>query len=142
MTSKKHDEILRKQIKKYKDTGARVIRLDKRGVPDAIIITIAGNVVALEVETTRNHFWHAKNVKGNLNEFDGVYRYVPKPKSSHSSEKYYEALKLRADGKKLAEIANKLKVSIPTVHYWCSGQFVPIEVKDKHRLDNERIIYY
>lgn len=35
---KKHERLLKKYIKKYSDEGARVIRLDHRGIPDAIII--------------------------------------------------------------------------------------------------------
>lgn len=142
-----HEALLQKIIAEHESEGYRVIRLDKRMIPDAVAIK-DGVVLALEADTSRNghnatakkysndhqyddvvfetSFWEI-NYTTNDSSYTGVIERRPKFLEEH----YLRALELRQEGMTYKEIKftieKEFDVSISplTLHKWATGAYVP-----------------
>lgn len=119
-------------IKTLTKEGYRVIRLDRRKVPDAIAVKDS-DVIAVEADTSPTSIWLTRKA------FDkGVSQYdaeiiVTKPYSEHfhARAEYMLALELRKQGmsframKRLLEEKFPRRFSTSILHDWCSGRKKP-----------------
>lgn len=139
MPSKKHEEILSGAIKIFREQGLRVIRLDKRTVPNAIVVDFDNKKIdALEASTNIvNIYLTRMKYERSQKQFDEEIIATPYPKKrkrGKSIEAYFLALKLRKQGftergiqkeihKKLGE-----HCSSGIIHYWVTGKCRPYSV--------------
>lgn len=130
-----HEKLLQAGIKEMKKQGFRVIRLDRRKVPDAIAIKDS-EVVAIEASTNPTNIWLTKRAfdkKGSQYDAEII---VTKKYSDHyhTKEEYEYALKLRKSGnsyreiKRLFESLFGVPVSVSTLHDWCEGKSKPLGI--------------
>jgi len=141
MPSPKHEERLCKAIDKYKNQGFRVIRLDKRTVPDAILIK-DNLVFALEIDTESHYAAHQSSLgkHKNWDEFDEVWISIPKMKG-HTIEEYERALKMHNKGTNLFKISKEMKIPYSVLWDWVHKQAKPAIVKHSQYSKKEVIIY-
>lgn len=131
-------------IDAFSEQGFRVIRFDKKSVPDAIAIDFDNKkITAIEACTTSSNIFMTKMKYENNTDFDekiiGTKKILVREKTeriTHGGRKfksykaYILALELRKQGmterKIQSEIMKQLneKVSSGIVHYWVSGQVV------------------
>jgi len=130
-----HEELLINAIKELQKQGFRIIRLDRRAVPDAIAIK-EQEVVAVEADANPTSIWLTKKkFENGTSQYDGEI-VVTKPYSEHyhTSGEYVLALQLRSEGRSYREIQRILKEKtgrpIPTslLHYWIKGRSKPLTV--------------
>lgn len=138
MPSNKHEKMLQVAIEKLRESGYRVIRLDKRRTPDAIAVDFNNKkIVAVEASTSAvNYHFVRKRIKGQFDEDIII--------TNQYSDRYYSqgvyllALQLRREGKTYAEIRDIIKEnygkypSYSTLHDWTTGKKAPPEVPRKH----------
>ena len=153
-----HERLLQKYMKKYRDDGARVIRLDRRGVPDAIVIK-DGKISALLIDTSTlnqvagiiKHKKAMGQTIRNYSEYDEKIQVLPKFRKAHNIETYNSAIKLFKEGTTTYRISKTLNVPHTTVYEWCKCDVKPFSYifsKDqnisniiKEMLRNTTIIY-
>jgi len=145
MSSKKHEKILEYYISHFRDKGFKVIRLDKRGVPDAILVNDAGEVSALLIETEvfSDKISEVKRGKKNYSQFDKEIWIIPKSKKGHDPEDYYRVLNLAKQGMNKFRISQLTGYSYALVYDWVMGKSKPTSVKALERKGSkEEIIFY
>jgi len=134
MPSKQHEEILQKAIDEFEKQGLRIIRLDSRSVPDAIVIDFENKKIsALEASTNATAIYLTRMKYERFpTQFDEqiiATKNLRRPRQK-SYKAYILALTLKGQGmterKIQQEIMKQLneKVSCGTVHYWVTGQVV------------------
>jgi len=138
MKSNKHEKILQVAIEKLRESGYRVIRLDKRRTPDAIAVDFDDKkVVAIEASTNAvNYHFVRKRIGGQFDE--DIIITDQYSDRYYSREAYFLALRLRKEGKIYAEIRDVIeekfgkRPSNSTLHDWTTGEKAPPEVPRKH----------
>lgn len=128
-----HEKALIKVMELLELAGWRVVRLDKRTIPDLIAVSNK-KIVAIEVETALTSVYVKEtNYKGSPF-YDEVYIVKPSIKKRLGSSIYFtqdeydEAVKLRKEGKTLTQIRELMgkkfgrKPSMGTLHKWFSGE--------------------
>jgi hypothetical protein len=128
MPSLEHEKMLVSGIEAMHNKGYRVIRLDKRKVPDAIAIK-DGEVVAVEAETSVTGAWTTTRKYEKNREYDRQV-ILRKPLSDvfFSFEAYKRALELRKRGLTYVAIASEVerefhrKPSMGAMHKWFAGK--------------------
>jgi len=138
MPSNKHEKMLQVAIEKLRESGYRVIRLDRRRTPDAIAVDFNNKkIIAVEASTSAvNYHFVRKRIKGQFDEdiiITNQYsdRY-------YSREAYLIALQLRIEGKAYKEIQDIIekkfgkRPSKSTLFDWTTGKKAPPEVPRKH----------
>jgi len=127
MTSEKHEKLLIEAIEVLRDKGIRVIRLDKRTIPDAFII-MNNKVIAIEIETDGSPKYSRNS------EFDEIISITPRRENEGvRSQAYLTAIRLRKEGKTYHQIKKYLSdigvhVGISTLHDWIRGKSIPSEI--------------
>ncbi len=133
MTSKTHEELLLAGIKAMEDQGYRVVRMDRRVIPDAICIK-DNQVVALEADTSPSNVWLSRRKYGNTRQYDEQI-IVTRPFSTqfHKKETYDRVMELYLEGNSYREIKRKVMgefdlktLSVSTVYDWIKGRKRPI----------------
>jgi len=129
-----HEQLLRAGIKAMREQGFRVIRLDRRIIPDAIAIK-EKEIIALEANTTPTTIWLSKRRFEKGSQYDAEI-VITKPYSSqyHKAETYYRVLELyRKRGYSYREIRRKVmeelqlkSLSISTICDWIKGRKKPL----------------
>ena len=151
-----HERLLQKYIKKYIDEGAKVIRLDHMGVPDAIIIK-DGVVSALLIDTSslnviagviKNKRTKKQRIR-DYSEYDKKIQVLPK--FSRSVEEYNSAMKMYDSGMTTYRISKNLGINHTTIYEWCKYGVKPrsyissgdIDISDiiEEMLEDTTIIY-
>lgn len=132
MPSEKHEEILLTLIEEIQKKGLRVIRLDKRIVPDAIAIDFRNKkVIGLEASTNSTSVCITKTkYPANFeDDFDEVLLAYPTKKGkylSYPSTLKLKAIKMREKGLSIKRIQTELQVkSYASVWNWCHGKQLP-----------------
>lgn len=145
MSSINHDSKLEEIMRDFDEDGTKIIRLHKRGNPDAILINWKSKeVFALEMETKRVS-WSILNIKGDLEDFDEVIYFIPDFKKNLIDE-YEIAKKLFSLGKSLYFIHKKTGVSLGQIHAWLKQNKKPYQIsfmkkiKKKHK--NVSVVFY
>lgn len=134
MTSDKHEKILQVAIEKLRESGYRVIRLDKRRRPDAIAVDFKNKkIIAVEASTNAvNYHFVRKRVRGQFDE--DIIITDQYSNRYYSREAYLLALQLRKEGKIYNEIRDAIeekfgkRPSNSTIHDWTTGRKAPPEV--------------
>lgn len=131
---KSHEQLLRAGIKAMEDQGFRVIRLDRRLVPDAIAIK-EEEIVALEADTTPTSVWLSTRRFDKGSQYDAEI-IITKPYSSqyHKAETYYRVLELyqqkeysyREIRRKIMKELQLKSLSISTICDWIKGRKKPL----------------
>lgn len=129
----KHEKALTKVMELLELAGWRVIRLDKRTIPDLIAISNR-EVIAIEIETALTSVYVKKtNYKGSPF-YDEVYIVKPSVKvrlensTYFTQDEYDRAIRLRKEGKTLTQIRELMgeefgrKPAMGTLHKWFSGE--------------------
>lgn len=118
-----------------KKEGFRIIRLDRRMVPDAIAIK-KDSVVAVEVDTNPTNIWLTRRkFKGGSQYDEEIIVTRPYNDHYHTPETYYEALRLRKSGNSYREIRDNLvkkfnleHLAVSTIVDWVKGRKRPLGV--------------
>ena len=135
MVSIKHEQMLQAAIKNMQQQGFRVIRLDKRKVPDAIAFKET-EVLAIEADTNPTSVWLTRRAFENgTSQYDAEV-IVTKPYSNHyhTKEEYFFALSLRKEGKSYQEMSRLLeekfgrKFCLSLLYSWCSFKKKPLHI--------------
>lgn len=119
-----HEELLIETIDILREKGIRVIRLDKREIPDAFAI-IGDRIVSIEVETDGSPKYSRNS------QFDEVISICPPRDTDHGRiEAYLCAVRLRKEGKTLQQIKDYIEglgvhVGLSTLHDWFRGKSLP-----------------
>ena len=142
----KHEISLQKYIKIFQKKGYKVIRLDHRSVPDAILLK-DNKVSALLIDTGSlsmiediRRYWKDNtehNVR-NYSEFDKIIQVCPKHKRGHSIEEYESAINMHKQGLTMYRIAKELHISYSIIFEWIKNGVVPHSISDKNTLENMR----
>jgi len=129
-----HEQLLRAGIKAMKDQGFRVIRLDRRIIPDAIAIK-EKEVVALEADTTPTNVWLSTRRFDKGSQYDAEI-IITKPYSFqyHKAQTYHRVLELHKTGEySYREIRRKVmrelqlkSLSVSTICDWIKGRKKPL----------------
>lgn len=142
MPSTKHEDVLLRTLEKYKNQGFKVIRLDKRAIPDAILFK-DDLVFALEVETGSYEDSHKSSFHRtkDWSDFDEVWIVIKKPRG-HTIEEYEEALELYKNGSNAFKISKRMNIPYSIIYNWIHGRSRPITVKHKDYHSNKEVIIY
>ena len=135
MPSAGHEEILRAAINALQGQGFRVIRLDRRKVPDAIAIK-SDEVLAVEASTNPTNIWLTRRAfeKGTSQYDAELIATKPYSKHFHTREEYLLALELRKQGMSYIAMSRVLQEKfgrgfcLSLLHSWCSGAKRPLGV--------------
>jgi len=129
-----HEKLLRAGIKAMEDQGFRVIRLDRRIIPDAIAVK-EKEIIALEADTNPTNIWLTKRRFDKGSQYDAEI-IITKPYSSqyHKAETYYRVLELHQEGKySYREIRRKVmqelqlkSLSVSIIYDWIKGRKKPL----------------
>jgi Holliday junction resolvase len=131
---KNHEQLLQCAINAMENQGYRVIRLDRREIPDAIAI---GNneIVAIEAETNPSGVWLLKkNFEKSHHQYDSeivVANPLLRSRKSHSKEEYFRVLELRKGGCSYTEIQTHFQFEFnkhlcrSLIHKWVRGKSKP-----------------
>lgn len=130
MPSEKHEKMLVSAIKKLREAGLRVIRLDSRSIPDAFIVKGDGEIIAVEIETD------SSKKHSRIPEFDSVIM-ISKQKEwkDHKPETYFKVISLRKERMSYPKIKEYMqniygvKLSLSTLHDWCRGKNRPRSIR-------------
>jgi hypothetical protein len=145
-----HEALIQKMITEHESEGYRVIRLDKRIIPDAIALR-DNKVIALEADTSKNghnatvrkyeednqyddavfesSFWEI-NYTTNDSNYNGIIKRRPR----FSSEHHARVLELRRSGATYKQIQEALikefgrPISFPAIYNWITGKSAPRNV--------------
>ncbi|MFQ6074885.1 MAG: hypothetical protein ACE5Z5_01950 [Candidatus Bathyarchaeia archaeon] len=143
MPSKKHEELLKEYMKRFEEEGCRVIRLDKMGVPDAILVK-NGEVSALLIETkgiSELRYDETRELR-NYSEFDKQIIVMPKPRG-RSVREYRWVQRLYKEGYNKKQISEITEIPYSVVWDWLAGNYKPLSIKNEEkRRNNEIFIYY
>jgi len=137
MPKQKHEDLLIAGIKTLREQGFRVIRLDRRRIPDAIAI-YGNKVVAVEADTNPTKVWLTKKKFEAGSQYDEeIIITKPYEQHYHTSKTYYRVLELYKKGDmSLREIVKTVKqefglktLSVSIVHDWVTGRKIPPTVR-------------
>lgn len=128
----KHEEALLKVMESLKLAGWKVIRLDRRNIPDLIAISNKG-IVAIEIESCLKNMYYCKAKYEGSPYYDQIFIVKPMKKRDlkscvfFSQEEYNRAIELRKEGKSLTKIQEIMmrefnrKPAMGTLHKWFTG---------------------
>lgn len=133
-----HEELLVSAIQSLETQGYRVIRLDRRIVPDAIAIKNS-EVIAIEADTSPTKVWLTKRkFESEKSQYDAEI-IVTKPYNSyyHTPKVYYRVLELYNSGDySFREVKEKVMkefelktLAISTIHDWVKRRKIPPTVR-------------
>lgn len=133
MPTEEHEELLLAGMEAMRKQGYRVIRLDKRIVPDAIAVK-DDQVVALEAATNATTVWLSKQKIQPQTQYDETL-VITKPYSDRYYPRgaYQRALELRRMGYTYSHIRDVIfrefgkRPSFSTLHDWTTGTKKPPE---------------
>jgi len=132
MPSSEHDIMLRMAIKKLKASGFRVIRLDRRNIPDAIAIN-SSKIYAVEVYTRCANVHLAKRILKDSQYDEEIIVTKKYDEHYHKPEVYYKVLALRKKNESYRAIRRKVMrefnlnhLSISTIVDWVKGKKKPL----------------
>ena len=132
-----HEKMLRKGIEILKKKGFRIIRLDRRIVPDAIAIK-DNKIVAIESSTNPTNVWLTERKLKDSQYDSTIIITKPYSKHYHSPEEYFEVFKLRKEGCSYSEIAKiieeKFHRRIPRslICDWIKGKKKPLTLLNEY----------
>lgn len=129
-----HEELLTNAIKELQKQGFRVIRLDRRIIPDAVAIK-GEEVVAIEADTSPVSVWMTTRKLENGSQYDSeIIVTNPYSERYYTREQYSEAMKLRGEGRSYREISRLLREKhgrrfpISLVHDWAKHRKKPFGI--------------
>ncbi|MDG6939882.1 MAG: hypothetical protein JRN39_05735 [Nitrososphaerota archaeon] len=133
MGANSHEELLQAGVRELQKQGSRIIRLDKRPIPDAIAIK-DNFAVVVEADTHPTSAWLTEQKFIDGSEYYDELITITQP----FSEPYYKAatyrgvFQLRKHGRSLREIRKIIgeeagrKPSVATIHDWLKGKKQPL----------------
>jgi len=140
MAEHSHEELLAKGIEALKESGLRVIRLDRRTIPDAIAVDFQSKkIMAVETETSASSIWLTRrSYERHPKQFDEeIVITKPFDRTHFKSRKAYElCLELKAKNYSERQIQREVKerlnehVSSGQIHNWIAGRSKPISLRD------------
>jgi len=138
-----HEALLEAAMRELRRQGFRLIRLDRRAVPDAIAFK-GQDVIAVEADTSPTSVWLTRRkFESGQSQYDAEI-IVTKPFSDHyhSWREYHAAIDLRKEGLSYKAIQRTLKerfgrhVPLSLINGWIKGKTKPItepvDESDKH----------
>jgi len=93
MTGKIHKEILNEIIQICRNKGLRVIQIDSKRVPDAIICE--GKAIAVEIQSNPQSITDKKKQYDGINEFDETLIIAPIRRRYHAKRYWSDAVYMR-----------------------------------------------
>jgi len=131
----KHEELLIAAIRKLEDEGFRIIRLDRRIVPDAIAIK-DNEVIAIEAETGMSGIYLTRKKMMNSQYDSTIIVTRPYSQCYHRPEVYYRVFELfKKGGHSYREIRRIVmdefdleSLSVSTIHDWRKGKKKPLSL--------------
>lgn len=139
MSNNLHEEILIRAIRKLENEGLKIIRLDRRNIPDAVAIDFQNRkIFAIEAETNPTGIWITKRKYERYpQQYDEEIVVAPRKISGrYKSRKAYElCLELHKSGLSERAIQREIfkrlneKVSTGQTHNWIAGRSKPITLR-------------
>lgn len=134
MPSLTHEKMLLAGIEELKKQGFRIIRLDRRIIPDAIAIK-EKEVIAIEASTNPTNVWLVKKKFESGSQYDAeIIITKPYDIQYHSPDTYYRVLELHKEEihsyreirRTIMKEFNLKTLSVSTIHDWIKGNKRPL----------------
>jgi len=133
LPSEKHESLLKDAARVLEAQGFRVIRLDKRNVPDMIALR-ENSAIAVEVDVNPTNIWltRRKFEQGESQYDEEIIVTEPYSDHYHTKDEYLFAIEARKQGKSYLEIRRELRerfqrnTPISLIYKWVKGKSKPL----------------